>query len=276
MAATGHQPRRRFGQNFLVDDNMLAAMVRLVAPAPGQRLLEIGPGQGALTAGLIAGLGAAGALYAVEVDRDLAAALRAHWPDLHLIEADVLKLDLPALLGPADSPPWRVVGNLPYNISTPLLMALLAQCARIADMHFLLQQEVVDRLAASPGSKQWGRLSVMTQYHCDVQPLLAVPPSCFRPAPKVDSRFVRLVPKAQRPLSAPGMALFDAVLRAAFQQRRKTLRNALRAFDIPWPAAPVAAGLRPDQLGLPEYLALTEFLLVLNHERNGNIDPGKC
>ena len=255
-ADRGHRARKRFGQNFLVDQNILSAMARAVAPRPTQQLFEIGPGQGALTAHLIDELGDASRLTVVEIDRDLAAMLRERWPELTLIEADVLRIDLAALLATAPDAGWRLVGNLPYNISTPLLVRLFQHVGQIQDMHFLLQQEVVSRLAAEPGTKQWGRLSVVAQYHCKVQPLLAVPPQCFRPVPAVDSRFVRLTPRRDQRLSDDALVSFDTLVRTAFQQRRKTLRNALRTLALDWDQMPVSPELRPDQVDLDGYVAL--------------------
>jgi 16S rRNA (adenine1518-N6/adenine1519-N6)-dimethyltransferase len=261
-----HRARRRFGQHFLVDESVLGAMVSLIAPHAHDLMLEIGPGQGALTSLLME---RSPSLVAVEIDRDLIAALRARFPALTLVEGDALRIDLASLAGQvmADVPDagalrWRVVGNLPYNISTPLLVRLLAQTERLVDMHFLLQHEVVARLAAVPGTKDWGRLSVLMQYHCNVQPLLDVSPSCFKPAPKVESTFVRLTPRRMRE-ALLDHDVFEAVLRAGFQQRRKTLRNALREFAIDWGGVPLSATLRPDQVDVAGYVALAN--LVARH-----------
>ena len=179
--------RKRFGQNFLRDAGVISRIVRAIGPRPGERLVEIGPGQGALTEPL---LQAAGALEVIELDRDLIPGLRVQffaYPDFVIHEGDALKFDFPALAA-ADGRPLRVVGNLPYNISTPLIFHLLASRGAVADMHFMLQKEVVERLAAEPGGPDWGRLSVMTQYHCQVESLFVVPPEAFVPRPKVDSR----------------------------------------------------------------------------------------
>jgi 16S rRNA (adenine1518-N6/adenine1519-N6)-dimethyltransferase len=254
---TSHRPRRRFGQHFLVDQHVLDRIVAAIAPHSADRMLEIGPGEGALTARLLAHVSA---LTAIEIDRDLVATLTQRFPALTLIEGDALALDLAALDATASTQApgnssWRIVGNLPYNISTPLIARLLAQIAHVHDMHFLLQREVVDRLAATPGTKNWGRLSVYAQYHCAIQPLLEVPPGCFRPPPKVESAFVRLTP---RTIDTPvhDAAAFDAVVRAGFQQRRKTLRNALRAFAIDWQNTPLPETLRPDQVDVAGYVVL--------------------
>jgi 16S rRNA (adenine1518-N6/adenine1519-N6)-dimethyltransferase len=271
--AANHRPRRRFGQNFLADQAVLAAIVAAIAPRPDDRMLEIGPGEGALTSRLLQHVRA---LVAIEIDRDLATALRRRFPQLHLVEGDALALDLDALerqvmsdetlSGLAREPArrWRVVGNLPYNISTPLLARLIAQAERVRDMHFLLQREVVDRLVASPGTKEWGRLSVYAQYHCDMQRLIDVGPEAFRPPPKVDSTFVRLTPRASpEPLLDPNA--LDAVLRAGFQSRRKTLRNAMREFGLDWSETPVLPTLRPDQIDVAGYVALANIVAKQRH-----------
>lgn len=219
------QLKKRFGQHFLHDPNILARIVRTIAPQAGDRMVEIGPGDGALTLPLLRALGR---LTVIELDRDLIPRLRAAAigiGELDIINADVLRVDLRAL---TDGKPLRVVGNLPYNISSPILFHCIDQLDAIADMHFMLQKEVVERMAATPGSKVYGRLSVMLQLACRVEPLLGVPPEAFRPPPKVDSAVVRLtpLPLAQRPnVDASAIA---RVVRAAFGQRRKTLSNALR------------------------------------------------
>jgi len=222
MAAT---PRKRFGQHFLHDPGVVDRILGAVSPRRGERLVEIGPGEGVLTGPL---LHAAGALDAIELDRDLAAALRARtdWPgELTIHEGDVLRFDFRAL---ATDTPIRVVGNLPYNISTPLLFHLLDQRDVVRDMHFMLQREVVDRLAAAPGSKTYGRLSVMVQAYCRVEALFRVAPGAFRPPPAVDSAVVRLTPLPEPAVGSGDAAAFAEVVRLAFAQRRKTLRNALR------------------------------------------------
>jgi 16S rRNA (adenine1518-N6/adenine1519-N6)-dimethyltransferase len=256
MNAT-HRPRKRFGQNFLRDASVIARIVAVIAPHPGDRLVEIGPGEGALTGPL---LEAAGTLTAIELDRDLVAALRTRFPPgsgLELIEGDALSFDFRALAGDG---PLRLVGNLPYNISTPLLFHLFDQHAAVADMHFMLQKEVVDRLAAAPGSKTYGRLSVMAQYACAVTPLLSVPPGAFRPPPKVDSTVVRLVPHAKPPVAVDDPERLRRLVTAAFAQRRKTLRNTLR--DHIDAEAMRAAGVDPGRRA--ETLSLEEFAHLAN------------
>lgn len=220
-----HRPRKRFGQHFLHDPGIIARILEAVDPRPGDALVEIGPGQGALTFPLLA---RCGHLTVVELDRDLAARL-AERPEadagLEVVEADALKLDL-ASLAP-EGLPLRLVGNLPYNVSTPLMFRFLAQARVIRDMHFMLQKEVVDRMRAEPGSRQYGRLTVMLAAGCRVEWLFDVGPGAFRPPPKVWSSVVRLVPWPEPPFPMPDPDRFADLVRAAFSQRRKTLRNAL-------------------------------------------------
>ncbi|MDX1592638.1 MAG: 16S rRNA (adenine(1518)-N(6)/adenine(1519)-N(6))-dimethyltransferase RsmA [Gammaproteobacteria bacterium] len=252
-----HRPRKRFGQNFLRDGTVIERIVAAIDPRHGQRLVEIGPGEGALTAPLLA---AAGRLAAIELDRDLVARLRDRFPPdsgLELIEGDALAFDFRALAGEG---PLRLVGNLPYNISTPLLFHLFAQRDAVADMHFMLQREVVDRLAASPGTKSYGRLSVMAQYACEIRPVLQVPPRAFRPPPKVDSTVVRLVPHATPPVTVDDPERLRRLVSAAFAQRRKTLRNSLR--DQLDAEAMIHAGIDPGRRA--ETLSLAEFAALAN------------
>ena len=271
-----HVPRKRFGQHFLHDPGILARIVAAIAPKPADRIVEIGPGEGALTLPL---LRKAGHLTAIELDRDLIEPLRAKAQgvgELTIVNADVLKVNFAEFardgrirLGPSRPSVasgalalLRIVGNLPYNISTPILFHCLEHAGAIEDMHFMLQKEVVDRMAAAPGSKTYGRLSVMLQLRCTVEPLLHVPPGAFRPPPKVDSAVVRLVPLPAQQLPDVDFALVEKLVRAAFGQRRKTLSNALSdhasAADI------VAAGLDPraraEQLAPEAYVALARVL----------------
>lgn len=251
-----HRPRKRFGQNFLVDRGVVADIVAAIAPRPDDHIVEIGPGQGALTAPL---LDKVKQLHAVELDRDLHAALRERFPAERLVlhQGDALEFDYAAL--PA---PLRVVGNLPYNISTPLLFRLAEFEARCADMHFMLQQEVVERMAAVPSSAAYGRLSVMLQYRFGIERLFGVPPSAFHPAPKVDSAVVRLRPLPAAARQARGLARDERrlarVVTAAFTQRRKTLRNALAGvIDAEGLAAlGIEAGLRPENLSVADFVAI--------------------
>jgi 16S rRNA (adenine1518-N6/adenine1519-N6)-dimethyltransferase len=223
-----HRPRRRFGQNFLHDARVIDRIVDAVAPAPGDRLVEIGPGEGALTRPLLA---RSGRLAVIELDRDLAAQLST-WPEagntLTVVQGDALKTPLASLAGAGER--LRLVGNLPYNISTPLLFRFIAQAGVIQDMHFMLQREVVERMAAGPGSKTYGRLTVMLAAACQVEALFDIGPGAFRPPPKVWSSIVRLVPWASPPFPMPDPARFAEVVRGAFGQRRKTLRNALQGI----------------------------------------------
>jgi 16S rRNA (adenine1518-N6/adenine1519-N6)-dimethyltransferase len=220
--------RKRFGQHFLHDPGIIRRIVEKVAPRPGEHLVEVGPGRGALTWGL---LGRAGVLDVIEIDRDLGQALAADSrgkPGLTVHVGDVLDTDFCALRG--RGPPLRIVGNLPYNISTPLLFHLLKQRADIADMHFMLQKEVVDRMAAQPGGKEYGRLTVMLAAYADVERLFDVGPGAFQPPPAVWSAIVRL-----RPSRTPRFAIGDdgayrLLVTAAFSQRRKTLRNGLKGL----------------------------------------------
>ena len=220
--------KKHYGQHFLHERGVIERIVAAIAPRPGERIVEIGPGEGALTLPL---LRAAGHLTAIELDAELIEPLRERARDageLDIVHADVLKVDLTTL---ADGGKLRLAGNLPYYVSSPILFHCLAHADAIADMHFMLQKEVVDRMAAPPGSKVYGRLSVMLQLACKVEPLLRVAPGAFRPPPKVDSTVVRLTPLAPAQRPDPGLAhVIDAVVRAAFGQRRKTLANALRGL----------------------------------------------
>ena len=222
-----HRARRRFGQNFLHDESVVARIIDAIDPRPGETIVEVGPGQAALTGGLIA---RAGHVRAIEIDRDLAAQLHERFSadTLSLIEADALKINWDAFA----TTPLRIVGNLPYNISTPLLFALLPIAERVVDQHFMLQKEVVDRMVAAPGSKTYGRLSVMLQFRYRLSKLFDVPRDAFRPAPRVTSSVVRMQPIALAELHRVDADAFARVVAAAFGQRRKTLRNALSGlFD---------------------------------------------
>ena len=247
--------KKHLGQNFLHERGVVAKIVQAIDPQPGDRIVEIGPGQGALTFPL---LDRHGALTAIEFDRDLLAPLaqaaQAHGA-LTLIPADVLTVDFTAL---ADGGQIRLAGNLPYNLSSPILFHALEHAQAIRDMHFMLQKEVVDRMAAPPGSKVYGRLSVMLQAYCTVTPLFKVPPGAFRPAPKVDSAVVRLVPRAPETIGIDDPRRFTAIVRAAFGQRRKTLRNALadEADEAVIEAAGLAPGARAEQLSVAEFVRL--------------------
>lgn len=252
----GHVARKRFGQHFLADQGIIDDIVRAIAPQPGEALVEIGPGLGALTAPL---LQRCKALTVIELDRDLAARLRRR-EGLTVVEADVLTIDFGALADQAGQP-LRVVGNLPYNISTPILFALLPWAHRIRDQHFMLQKEVVDRMAATPQSGDYGRLSVMLQWRYEVQPLLEVPPDAFDPPPRVDSTVVRLIP---RPDAAPVVpALFEELVQVAFSQRRKLLRHTLgRWLEARGAGATFDVQRRAEEVPVAEYVALAQTLTL--------------
>jgi len=254
----GHRARRRFSQNFLHDAHYIGRIVDAIDPQPGDRIVEIGPGLGALTGPLVE---RAGTVAAVEIDRDLAARLRDRFTSeqLSLIEADALALDWPALAA-ADPRPLRIVGNLPYHISTPLLFALLPIAARVRDQHFMLQKEVVDRMVASPGGRDYGRLSVMLQFRYRLARLLVVPPGAFSPVPRVDSAIVRLLPRPADELPAIDSEAFGRVVTAAFGQRRKTLRNALAELldETSIRACGVDPGARAESLPVAAFAALAE------------------
>ena len=250
-----HIPRKRFGQHFLHDPAVIRRILTAIDPQPVDHLVEIGPGEGAITGGL---LSRAGTLDAIEVDRDLFAALQTRFGDrgLRLHNADALKFDFRHLAG--SDREIRVVGNLPYNVSTPLLFHLLGQARCIRDMHFMLQKEVVERMAAAPGSKTYGRLSVALQARCAVAPLFDIGSGAFRPPPKVESAFVRLVPYRILPWPVTDFAVFDRVLIEAFSRRRKTLRNALAglvsAGDLD--GLGIDPGLRPEQIDIAGFVAI--------------------
>jgi len=257
-----HVHKKRFGQHFLHDGAILQQIVRAIAPQPGTEIVEIGPGEGALTLPL---LRTAGRLTVIELDRDLVPRLETAARgigELAIIHADVLDVDFRAI---APGRRLRVVGNLPYNISSPILFHCIEQLDAIEDMHFMLQKEVVDRMAAAPGGKVYGRLSVMLQLACRVEPLLEVPPAAFRPPPKVDSAVVRLtpLPAAERPRADAGS--IARVVRAAFGQRRKTLANALR--EVMPESAIAACGIDPKRRA--EQLAPTDFVALAS----GLADP---
>ncbi len=254
-----HRARKRFGQNFLHDRGIIQAIVRAVSPRAGQRLLEIGPGQGAITAELLA---SGCQLDVIELDRDLLPILQEKFGALdnfQLHEGDALKFDIAGLAGTA---PLRVVGNLPYNISTPLIFHLLNAQGSIQDMHFMLQKEVVDRLAAGPGSKTYGRLGIMAQYYCQVEALFDVPPESFSPRPKVMSSIVRLTPHDQLPHPAEDVDTLHRVLREAFNMRRKTLRNNLKnsISDEQLIALDIDPGTRPERLELADFVNIANFI----------------
>jgi len=250
-----HIPRKRFGQNFLTDELAIAAIVDAIAPQPRDRVVEIGPGLGALTRPLAARLDH---LQVIEIDRDIVAHLRAAFPAgrVTVHEGDALRFDFSAL-----GPRLRVVGNLPYNISTPLLFHLAQHAAAIFDIHVMLQKEVVERMVAAPSTSEYSRLSVMLQYRFEMEQLLDVPPTAFRPVPKVESAVVRLTPFERPPHPARNETAFGKIVAAAFSQRRKTLRNALRAHfrGADFEKLGVDAGLRAQDLRVADFVRLADY-----------------
>jgi len=251
-----HQAKKRFGQNFLVDEQIIADIIRAIRPEPDDIMVEIGPGLGALTRPLIKHLRQ---LHVVEIDRDIIARLKTDYPQDKIVihEGDALKLDLAQL--PA---PLRIVGNLPYNISSPLLFHFAENAARITDMHFMLQDEVVERMVAAPSTPAYGRLSVMLQYRFHMEKLLDVPPQSFRPAPKVNSAIVRMLPLPASEIVVQDEGLYAKVVAAAFGQRRKTLRNTLRGYlnEAEFEGLGVDAQLRAENLGVAEFARVANFL----------------
>ena len=251
--------KKALGQHFLHERGVIDRIVHAIDPKPGERIVEIGPGQGALTFPL---LRAHGALTVIEFDRDLIAPLTAAAApigELSIVHRDVLKVDFSELAGAGGT--LRLVGNLPYNISSPILFHALDHAEAIIDMHFMLQKEVVDRMAAGPGSKVYGRLSVMLQAWCEVTPLFTVGPGAFRPPPKVDSTVVRLGPRPPASVPIDDRARFGAIVRAAFGQRRKTLRNALGGLlsADAIAAAGIEPGQRAEQLEVADFIALSKL-----------------
>jgi 16S rRNA (adenine1518-N6/adenine1519-N6)-dimethyltransferase len=259
---SGHRARKRFGQNFLVDRSISRRIVDAVNPVPGDRVVEIGPGQGALTALLLERVPH---ISAIEIDRDLHALLAGRFPPdrLTLHEGDALEFDFGALSA-ALGGPLRVVGNLPYNISTPLLFHLAASADQCVDLHFMLQHEVVERMVAAPSGPEYGRLSVMLQSRYAMERLFGVPPESFRPIPKVQSAVVRLRPLGLAERMARGLpkdeARFARIVNAAFSMRRKTLRNALAgAIDVSvLERLGIDAGLRPENLSVADYARIAD------------------
>jgi 16S rRNA (adenine1518-N6/adenine1519-N6)-dimethyltransferase len=262
----GHSARRRFGQNFLVAPGIIRKIVDAIAPRAGETVVEIGPGLGAITEPLLERIDH---LQVVEIDRDLIARLRNRFPPerLTIHEGDALQFDFGALKGAG---PLKIVGNLPYNISSPLLFHLVAFAPVVHDMHFMLQKEVVDRMVAEPGSKDFGRLSVMLQYHYHMERMFVVPPGAFNPPPKVDSAIVRMIPRVIGTGTGIGeaakdLALFARVVTAAFSQRRKMLRNTLREFisEPDLAALGIAPTARAEDIAVTDYVRLANSLADL-------------
>lgn len=257
----GHRARKRFGQNFLNDVFVIDSIVSAINPRKGEAMLEIGPGLAALTEPVARDLDH---MTVIEIDRDLAERLR-HHPQLKnkltVREQDAMSADFSAISAELGQK-LRVFGNLPYNISTPLMFHLFDYTDSISDMHFMLQKEVVNRLAAGPGSKAYGRLSVMAQYYCQVIPVLEVPPHAFKPAPKVDSAVVRLVPHAQKPFPVKNLRWLSRVTTDAFNQRRKTLRNGLsHLFSVEQlEALGIDPTLRAENITVEQFCRLANWL----------------
>jgi 16S rRNA (adenine1518-N6/adenine1519-N6)-dimethyltransferase len=253
-----HQAKKRFGQNFLVDQQIIADIIRIIRPAADDNMVEIGPGLGALTRPLLTHLNT---LHVVEIDRDIIARLKTDYPPHQIVihEGDALKFNVAEL--PA---PLRIVGNLPYNISSPLLFHFADYAERITDMHFMLQNEVVERMVAAPSTPEYGRLSVMLQYRFHMEKLLDVPPESFRPAPKVDSAIVRMIPMPRKEIQVQDEKLFAEIVMQAFGQRRKTLRNTLREriSESDFEQLGINPQLRAENLGYLEYAKMSNWLAV--------------
>jgi 16S rRNA (adenine1518-N6/adenine1519-N6)-dimethyltransferase len=267
----GHTARKRFGQNFLHDQYIIDKIVSAINPKIGENLVEIGPGLGALTDPVAEELEH---LTVIELDRDLARRLREHPflnKKLSIIEADALKFDFASLVDAAESDTGdlRIFGNLPYNISTPLMFHLFTFTNKVKDMHFMLQNEVVKRLCATHGDRLYGRLSVMAQYYCQATPVVAVPPSAFKPAPKVDSAVVRLIPHKTPPAQVDNVDRLQQVVTTAFNQRRKTIRNSLK--DLLSHDEIEGLGIKPELRA--EALSLQQFALLANYVERNQINP---
>ena len=264
-SVAGHTARKRFGQNFLVSDGVIRKIVDAVAPRAGDTVVEIGPGLGALTDPLLERIDH---LHVVEIDRDLIARLQQRFPPerLSIHQGDALEFDFGRLKGAG---PLKIVGNLPYNISSPLLFHLVPFATLVHEMHFMLQKEVVDRMVANPGSKDFGRLSVMLQYRYHMERLFIVPPGSFNPPPKVDSAIVRMIPvdfsRVRADAIASDPALFARVVTAAFSQRRKMLRNTLRDFisEADLAALGITPTARAEDIAVADYVRLANTLADL-------------
>ncbi|MDX1749163.1 MAG: 16S rRNA (adenine(1518)-N(6)/adenine(1519)-N(6))-dimethyltransferase RsmA [Methylophaga sp.] len=262
MTDQRHYPkaRKRFGQNFLQDEAVIADIIAAVAPQKDQHLVEIGPGRGALTASLLED---AGLLDVIELDRDLVPILQYQFkdaPNLHIHQADALEFDFSVL--PRDDEKLRVIGNLPYNITTPLLFHLLEQASLIEDMCFMLQREVVERICAAPGNKSYGRLSIMIQYQCMVEQLFIVPPTAFDPPPKVESAIIYIQPRKQFLGGDVCIKTLGSLVTQAFSQRRKTIANTLKnsVSVAELEAQGIDPKLRPETLSVEQYVALAQSL----------------
>jgi 16S rRNA (adenine1518-N6/adenine1519-N6)-dimethyltransferase len=256
------QARKRFGQHFLHDQNIIGRMVSAIAPAESDKLLEIGPGRGALTFPLLA---QCKRLIAVELDRDLIPILQrgaAKYGVLDIINCDILEFDLKALAG-TDEQLYRIVGNLPYNISTPLMFHLMESISHIQDMYFMVQKEVALRIVANVGDRNYGRLSIMMQYYCQCEYLIDVPPQSFTPPPKVDSAIIKLIPHPKPVIEVRDFELFSLIVKTAFGQRRKTISNSLKKMIDPscFEAAQIDRSLRAECLTGEDFARLTSVKL---------------
>lgn len=251
-----HYPRKRFGQNFLIDDHLIASIIHVINPASGDRFVEIGPGMGALTQPLLTLLEH---LHVVEIDRDIVQWLRTKYSEqkLTIYAVDALKFDFSQL-----GTKLRIVGNLPYNISTPLLFHLSQYSASVVDMHFMLQQEVVDRMVAEPSTSEYGRLSVMLQNQFEMEKLLSVPATSFHPIPKVESAIIRMMPRSAPIVPAAERPLFTKIVTAAFAQRRKTLRNTLKNHlqSTDFATLQLDSSARAENLSVFDYAVITRYL----------------
>ena len=255
-----HQARKRFGQHFLHDPSVIQRIIHAIYPRANEHLVEIGPGQGAMTEQLLA---ACGRLDVIELDRDLIPVLENRFgqdPRFHLHQGDALKFGFCELANTEFANKLRITGNLPYNISTPLLFHLMEHRHCIADMHFMLQKEVVERIVARPGDSLYGRLGIMLSYFCESESLMNIGPGAFRPPPKVDSAIVRLVPYEQPPVEVHDIGLLGQVVTQAFSQRRKTLRNSLKKLL----ESEEISQLGIDPAERPEQLTLAEFAKLAN------------
>jgi 16S rRNA (adenine1518-N6/adenine1519-N6)-dimethyltransferase len=268
----GHFARKRFGQNFLVDTGVINAIVDTIRPQRGERMVEIGPGLGALTEPLIERLATPESpLHAVELDRDLIARLKKKFgPLLELHAGDALAFDFGSLAAPGDKPSLRIVGNLPYNISSPLLFHLTTFAHCVIDQHFMLQNEVVERMVAEPGSKAFGRLTVMLQYRYVIDKLIDVPPESFQPPPKVDSAIVRMIPYAPHELPVVDEAILGDLVTAAFSQRRKMLRNTLSDYRdrVDFEGLGFDLARRAEDVPVEEYVRIAQTLNGAQPERD--------
>ncbi|MEE9303870.1 MAG: 16S rRNA (adenine(1518)-N(6)/adenine(1519)-N(6))-dimethyltransferase RsmA [Thiotrichaceae bacterium] len=271
-----YQTKKRFGQHFLHDQSIVQNIVSSIHPKPDDQIIEIGPGLGALTFPLLEKVNH---LHLVEIDRDIIQRLREQQdPRITIHAIDALKFDTSSVNSPAHDEdnshsscsshsslrPLRIVGNLPYNISTPLIFHLLETSSSIQDMHFMLQKEVVDRMTAVPNTKVYGRLSVMVQYHCQTENLFNVPPGAFRPPPKVDSAVIRLIPWENKPYQAKDEKMLSHLVNQAFMKRRKTIRNALKELltQEQIEQAGIDSGLRPENLQVGDFVKLSSLISV--------------